>query len=114
MSVSTSPRPALAAAIKVDDGAEGTFMAAHYITATPWPAIAARDDWPVAKALGTLFDLNPKGASLAAFSNKWMTGANDAVRVIYSDWTELLSPAQARVLVDAGHVYAPTGAGPRR
>ena len=43
-----------------------------------------------------------------------MTGANDAVRVVCSDWTELLSPAQARVLVDAGHVYAPTGAGPRR
>jgi hypothetical protein len=65
---------ALAAAIKVDDGAEGTFMTAHYVTATPWPAIAARDDWPVAKTLGTLFDANPKGASLAAFSNKWMTG----------------------------------------
>ena len=70
--------------------------------------------WPVAKALGTLFDANPKGASLGAFSNKWMTGANDVVRVVCSDWTELLSPAQARVLVDAGHVYAPTGAGPRR
>lgn len=101
---------AAAAALKADDGAEGTFIAAHFVTATPWPAIAPRNDWHVAKALGGLFDKNPKGASLAAFSNKWMTAANDAVRIICSDWTELLSPAQARALVDAGHVYAPSGA----
>jgi hypothetical protein len=103
-----------AAALTADDGAEGTFMAAHFITATPWPAIAARDEWPVAKAMGALFDRNPKGASLAAFSNEWMASANSAVLEVCSDWTELLTPAKSRELAVAGHVYAPTGARRRR
>ena len=104
----------LAAALSANDGAEGTFMAAHYVTATPWPAIAARPEWRVARALGALFDMNPKGASISAFSNKWMQSANNAVLRFCTDWTELLTPAQARALVDAGHVYAPVGARRRR
>jgi hypothetical protein len=103
-----------AADLSASDGAEGTFMAAHYITATPWPAIAARPEWKVARALGALFDMNPKGASISAFSNKWMQSANNAVLRVCIDWTELLTPAQARTLVDAGHVYAPSGARRRR
>ena len=53
--------------------------------------------------------LKPKGCASSAL-------AADCLRVVCSDsgWMELLSPAQARVLVNAGHVYAPTGAGPRR
>ena len=67
-------------------------------------------NWLVARSLGKLFESCPKRSSIATFSNMWVLEANRAITTVCCGWTELLSPAQARVLVDAGHVYGIRGA----
>lgn len=107
------PRHALhrhAATLRTDDNAEGSFLATRLITAQPWPSLDIPANWLVARSLGKLFESCPKRSSIATFSNMWVLEANRAITTVCCGWTELLSPAQARVLIDAGHVYGTRGA----
>jgi hypothetical protein len=81
----------------------------------PWHAVPHDCERPRLRAHETqsqsssspcaLFESCPKRSSIATFSNMWVLEANLIITTVCSVWTELLSPAQALVLLDAGHVF---------
>jgi hypothetical protein len=85
------------------DSPEGVFITTCIVQCRPWAEGDARADWPVARALGTMFDRPIPRKRAGAFADTWAAEAYGVLKAVCFDWWKLL-PARARAtLAAAGH-----------